>query len=211
MGIIDLAQARTSLGLKNASIGISPPEISLSRLARPKEASLRPAKILRRCHSEHSAAAASSPTDLPLSPAQRSMGCSSDMAAIIPPRNDKSQDEIFLGEIVSGSIDFVNCGMAKRREIEPREIYLGDWLKEWNIGPSEAAKIAGCTQGYISNISRGARPNVNAVYLLNLSEHMGVNVNDFFRPLPSQSQLAPLKNLSPKAQAAILGRTQKKA
>lgn len=101
--------------------------------------------------------------------------------------------------------------MAKHSSADTREIFLGDWLKEWNIGPTEAAKIAGCTQSYISNISRGARENINALYLLKLSEHMGVNINDFFRPLPSQAQLAPLKNLSPKAQATILARSQKKA
>ena len=107
--------------------------------------------------------------------------------------------------------EFLQCDMAKPAKIEPREIFLGDWLKEWQIGPTEAARIAGCTQSYISNISRGARPNVNALFLLRLSEHMGVNVNDFFRPMPSQSQLAPLQNLSPKAQAALLARKQKKA
>jgi hypothetical protein len=77
--------------------------------------------------------------------------------------------------------------MAKHKNIEPREIFLGDWLKAWGIGPTEAAKIAGCTQSYISNISRGVRPNVNALFLLRLSEHMRVNVNDFFRR-PSRSE-----------------------
>ena len=90
------------------------------------------------------------------------------------------------------------------------DIYLGDWLDFFGIGPVEAAKIAGCTPSYISNIKRGAKKNINAIYLLRLSEHMGVNVNDFFRPLPNKSQLQSLKSLSPKAQAAVLAGAQKR-
>lgn len=101
--------------------------------------------------------------------------------------------------------------MAKSDPIEPREIFLGDWLEHFGIGATEAAKIAGCTQSYISNIKRGARQNINALYLLRLSEHMELNINDFFRPLPSQSQLVALSKLSPKAQAALLGNKRKKA
>lgn len=107
--------------------------------------------------------------------------------------------------------DLVKSCMAKRNTPKPREIFLGDWLALFEIGPSEAATIAGCSQSYISNISRGARANVNALYLLKLSEHMDVNINDFFRPLPSQSQLASIQRLSPKARAAIIDRRLKKA
>ncbi len=107
--------------------------------------------------------------------------------------------------------DLVKSGMGTRNAPASREIFLGDWLDHFDIGPSQAAKIAGCSQGYISNISRGARTNVNALYLLKLSEHLDVNINDFFRPLPSKSQLDSIKRLSPKAQAAILTRKHKKA
>lgn len=94
--------------------------------------------------------------------------------------------------------------MAKRNPQEIREIFLGDWLKRAGIGPTEAAKIAGCTQSYISNISSGARPNVNTLYLLPISEALGITVNDLFRKPPSEAQLAPMKALSPEAQEALL-------
>lgn len=197
-------------GRKNASIGTSPPDISLKRLARPREASFRPAKMLRRCAPEQSAASASAAMDFALASAQRSIGCF-DMGQDISPRNDKSQHEIFPPEMELNFNDLVKSGMGKRSTPPPREIYLGDWLDLFDIGPSEAARIAGCSQSYISNISRGARDNVNVLYLLKLSEHMDVNINDFFRPLPSRAQLAPLKKLSPKARSAILDRQQKKA
>jgi transcriptional regulator with XRE-family HTH domain len=101
--------------------------------------------------------------------------------------------------------------MTKKPHDETREIFLGDWLEHFGIGATEAARIAGCTQSYISNISRGARTNINALYLLRLSEHLGININDFFRPLPSPAQLAPLKDLSPKAQEALLSHKRRKA
>lgn len=100
--------------------------------------------------------------------------------------------------------------MSKHAPAFSADIYLGDWLDFFDIGPTEAAKIAGCSQSYISNIKRGAKTNVNALYLLRLSEHMGVNVNDFFRPLPSKAHLASLKSLSPKAQATVLARQQQR-
>lgn len=100
--------------------------------------------------------------------------------------------------------------MPKRAHQEARDIYLGEWLEHFEIGPTEAAKIAGCTQGYISNISGGRKANVNALYLLRLSEHIGINVNDFFRPLPNANHLAALQSLSPQGQAALLGRRQQK-
>lgn len=94
--------------------------------------------------------------------------------------------------------------MAKRNPPPPREIFLGEWLKLWDIGPTEAAKIAGCSQSYISNISSGARPNVNALFLLRLSEHFEVSINDFFRKPPTEAQIASIQSLSPKAQDSLL-------
>lgn len=94
-------------------------------------------------------------------------------------------------------------------EIGPEEVpdlYLGDWLELFEIGPSEAAEIAGCTQSYISNMTGGRKSAINVLYLLRLSEHMGVTVNDFYRRLPNKTHLNALKNLSPKAQATLLKR-----
>lgn len=105
----------------------------------------------------------------------------------------------------------LKSGMGKKTAIETPEIYLGQWLREFSIGATEAAKIAGCSQPHISNVSGGRRPNINVLFLLRLSEHMGVTVNDFFRPLPSKSQIESLQKLSPKAQAALLSNRRKKA
>lgn len=198
-------------GFKNASIGTAPPEISLKRLASPREASLRPAKRLRRCHSEQSAAAASSLIERPLSVAQRSIGCRSDMGRHISPRNHKSQPEIFPVEIVTVPVVKLEYGMGKAAANSIPTIYLGDWLAEFDMDNGDAAAAAGCDQSYISNIVAGRKTNINVLFLLRLSEAMGVTINDFYRKLPNKAQLAALKDLSPKAQATLLARFQKKA
>lgn len=210
--VFDIAlHARALSGFKNASIGTLPPEISLKRLASPSDAVLRKAKMLRRCHSEQLAATASSSTERPLAPAQRSMGWGSDMGRTISPRNSKSQPEIFPVEIVTVPRAKIECGMGKIANDEPPTIYLGAWLEEFEMDNGVAAEAAGCDQSYISNIVANRKPNVNVLYLLRLSEKMGVTVNDFYRKLPSRSHLAALKDLSPKAQATLLAKFQKKA
>ena len=101
--------------------------------------------------------------------------------------------------------------MGKKADVAPPKIYLGDWLDEFEIKNGAAAEMAGCDQSYISNIMAGRKKNINALYLLRLSEAFDLNINDFFRPLPSQSQITALQGLSPKAQAAILNPKKKKA
>lgn len=101
--------------------------------------------------------------------------------------------------------------MSKPNDDDAPDIYLGAWLELFDLPIGEAAKIAGCGQSYISNIVANRKSNVNVLYLLKLSDHLGVTVNDFYRPLPNRSQLNALKGLSPKAQATILARQQRKS
>ena len=95
-------------------------------------------------------------------------------------------------------------------ENDEPQIYLGDWLEFFGLKVTEAARIAGCSQGYLSNIIANRRSSINIKILLKLSDHLGVNINDFYRRLPSRSHLIALKDLSPKAQAAILSRQHRK-
>lgn len=101
--------------------------------------------------------------------------------------------------------------MAKKAENDVPEIHLGDWLEALGVSVGEAAEAAGCGQSYISNIVAGRKPNINVLFLLRLSEKMDVTINDFYRPLPSKSQLTTLNNLSPRAQSTLLARRQRKA
>jgi plasmid maintenance system antidote protein VapI len=129
----------------------------------------------------------------------------------ISPGNANRQPKIFPPEILSTAPASLQCGMGTKANLEAPEIHLGDWLDFFEMKVGEAAEVAGCHQSYISNIIAGRRTDINVVFLLRLSEHLGITVNDFYRPLPSKSQLTTLKNLSPKAQATILARQQRKA
>lgn len=132
------------------------------------------------------------------------------MPTTISGRNAKVKQEIFLLEMPLPIKDLLKCGMAKRKKIDPQEIFLGLWLDHAGIGPTEAAGIAGCTQSYISNISSGIRPHVNVLYLLKLSEHMGVTINDFFKKPPPNAQIISLRAFSPGAQEFLLRSKPKK-
>jgi plasmid maintenance system antidote protein VapI len=133
------------------------------------------------------------------------------MEESISPRNRKSQPQIFPVEIVKVPVAKIEWGMGKADNKDPPTIYLGAWLEEFNLDNGAAAEAAGCDQSYISNIVANRKPNVNVLILLRLSEFMGVTINDFYRKLPSKTHLAALKDLSPKAQATLLARFQKKA
>lgn len=199
--------------LTKASSGTAPFDISLRRWASPRLTSLRPAKMLRMCESEQPAASAKSLTVIPAECAQRCMGCvkcGSDMDEDISDRNTKVNGQIFPSEISLKINGLIKCDMGKHSKPEPRKIYLGDWLHQKRIGASEAAEIAGCTQSYISNISRGTKQNVNALYLLRLSEHMEISVNDFFQKPPPVAHVESFTRLSEKAQKAILSPKAKK-
>jgi len=101
--------------------------------------------------------------------------------------------------------------MAKKAQPGLSQMHLADWLEYFELGPTAAAKLAGCTQPYISNIMAGRRTSVNVLYLVRLTEEIGISVNDLYRPAPTRLQLAQLQNYSPQAQATILQRARKKS
>lgn len=198
--------------LKNASIGISSPESTLSLLARPRDASLRPAQIFRRCDGEQPAASAMASTVICLECAQRRRGWI-DIVSTISTRNDKSQPKKFLVEMClcdAGELRWNMGKKSKKTPPPPRPIYLGEWLELLGIGPSEAAKLAGCTQSYISNMMRGVKPNVNVQILLRLSEKIGITINDFYQRPPSPTTADQMASYSTTTQTTLLNLHRKK-
>jgi hypothetical protein len=133
------------------------------------------------------------------------------MDASISPGNGFRQPAIFLPGTAGSDGRPLKCDMAKAKKEAPLEIFLGQWLDFFEVDVGEAAKIAGCTQGYISNIIANRKTNINVLYLFKISTSLGVTINDFYRPLPRKAELDAFKELSPKAQAAILQKERKKA
>lgn len=128
----------------------------------------------------------------------------------ISPGNDSRQPIIFPPGTVEPEKVPLKYVMGKHDEEAPPEIYLGQWLDFFETDVSEAAIAAGCTQGYVSNIIANRKPNVNVLYLLRISDLLGVTINDFYRPLPKKSELDAFKKLSPKAQTAILKKERRR-
>lgn len=204
------AGSAAASGRKNASIGTALPERSLSLFASESEASFRPAKMLRRCDSEHPAASAASGTVVPLACSQRSIGCDSSMFDTISTRNASSQPEIFPQEIISGNRGFIKWGMAGKVEKRSETINLGPWLDYFEVGATEAAKAAGCKQPYISNIVGGRKSDVNVLYMLKLSRYLGITVNDFYEAPPSKATAESLARLSETARETIIKRAARR-
>lgn len=105
----------------------------------------------------------------------------------------------------------IKSDMPRKPEIDETRIYLGDWLKQFDVEVGEAARIAGCGQSYISNIIANRKNNINVLYLLRISEKLGITVNDLYRRLPSRSEMSAFESLSPKARATIIEQQRKKA
>lgn len=118
--------------------------------------------------------------------------------------------EIFPLEMPHNINALVKCSMGKKPKPAPREIFLGDWIDFFDLKVIDVAKRAGCTQGYVSNIARGAKDNINVLYLLAISDMMGITVNDLFQRPPSKTMIAQLESYSPRARETILARRQRK-
>lgn len=212
------AAASLGAGLRKASSGTSFPERSLSRLASPRDASLRPAKILRRCHSEHSAAEAIFGIVIPFRSAQASIGCWSDMAPTISTRNSSSQAEIFPSEIRNKINGLVNCGMAKpqtktkpfkappskppERDLEP--LYVGEWIEVAGKKQHEVVKATRISQPHISNMSNGRRPNPSAARLRKIAQFLGIGTDDLYQPPPPKEQSDRYRTLSAGAKSLLI-------
>ena len=106
------------------------------------------------------------------------------------------------------SAGLLDSPMGTKPKIPPQEIFLGGWLELFGIGKTRAGEIAGCSQSYISNISGGRRGDVNALYLLRLSQRLGVTVNDFFVPPPSETDPTSFIDISAAAREAVIKRWQ---
>lgn len=106
---------------------------------------------------------------------------------------------------------FLQSLMGKKPKLEPRPIYLGAWLDLFDVDVTKAAKAAGVTQGYVSNIIANRKPNVNVLILLSISEMLGITVNDMYQRPPTAEQTAAMAGLSPQARESLIALKKRKA
>jgi transcriptional regulator with XRE-family HTH domain len=91
--------------------------------------------------------------------------------------------------------------MAPKR---PRTFHLGEWLARLGRKPVELAKAVGVGESYISLLISGQKDNPSIRLLLDISEFLGLTINDLYRRPPPREASNALGHLSP-AQLATLG------
>ena len=92
-----------------------------------------------------------------------------------------------------------------------RTLHLGAWLALFQVSETEAGKIAGVGQSYIANLISGFKKNPSALILMDISEYLGITVNDLYQRPPSRAEMQPAANLSPRAREAIITLQRRKA
>ncbi len=94
--------------------------------------------------------------------------------------------------------------MRKKKQPEPQLIYLGAWMEALGVKVGELVTGTGISQGYVSNIIRNNKKDASVQKMLRISNFLHVPINDLYTKPPSAAQLAPLRDLSPEARAALL-------
>lgn len=107
---------------------------------------------------------------------------------------------------------------AKRRKWQSahvRTLHLGQWLRALDVKPADIARGIGCSEAYLSNLINGkTEKNPSTEFMLDLSEFLGLGINDLFDPPPPAEEVEKLGKLNRGQWAAFLEvlamRTRKK-
>jgi transcriptional regulator with XRE-family HTH domain len=91
------------------------------------------------------------------------------------------------------------------RSKPPRRLFLGLWLKRLNRKQAEIAEAAGITPTYVSELVNDPGKNPSPTVLLDISEALGLTVNDLYNMPPAIEATEAAGKLNP-AQLATLGR-----
>lgn len=87
----------------------------------------------------------------------------------------------------------------------PRRLYLGQWLARLGRKQAELAREVAVTPAYVSELISGKKPNPTPGLLLDISDWLGLTVNDLYRPPPAIEATEAVDKLNP-SQLATLGR-----
>jgi transcriptional regulator with XRE-family HTH domain len=90
-----------------------------------------------------------------------------------------------------------------QRQVQ-KKLYLGDWLDTLGLTQADLVRITGMTRAYISELCAGHKNNPSIAMLLDISDSMGISVNDLYRPPPERGVLKGLNGLNA-GQVAALG------
>jgi hypothetical protein len=96
-------------------------------------------------------------------------------------------------------------GMTFKPPKRGRRLFLGEWLDRLGRKPVDLADAVGVGESYISNLVNHRKKNPSSALMLDISEFLGIAVNDLYRPPPPRTAIESTRQLDP-AQLAILSR-----
>ena len=95
--------------------------------------------------------------------------------------------------------------MAKRPTRQIRKLYISEWIARLGRHQSEIAEAVGIGDSYMSLLVSGRKNNPSGQLLFEISEVLGLSVNDLYRQPPPASAIEAAESLTPQ-QIATLGR-----
>jgi transcriptional regulator with XRE-family HTH domain len=95
-------------------------------------------------------------------------------------------------------------GMPKAARTSTRKLYLSEWLDRLGRRPVDLARHLGVGESYVSNLRSEKRSNPSIYILIDISEFLGVTVNDLFMPPPKAGTIGELKTYSTSAVERLL-------
>lgn len=98
----------------------------------------------------------------------------------------------------------VECGMGKLPARQYKPLFLAEWIARLGHEQSVVVKQTGVSQGYISNLSGGRRANPSAHILREISEYLGISMNDLYLSPPPESDVAAMGRYSPAAREVLM-------
>lgn len=95
-------------------------------------------------------------------------------------------------------VGFQSTGMARKTvKTFNREFKLGAWLHYLGKAPGWLADEIGINEGYVSELISGKKTNPGIGILLQMSDKLGVTVNQLFEDPPKRDVGDTLRRLSP--------------
>lgn len=87
-----------------------------------------------------------------------------------------------------------------------RKFYLAEWLARLGRRPVDLATYLDVGESYISNLRSEKRSNPSIGILLDISDWLGITVNDLFQPPPKAQSIKELRGYSPRAIEKLLAK-----
>jgi transcriptional regulator with XRE-family HTH domain len=106
---------------------------------------------------------------------------------------------------VNGEVGLWAMSARKAQTRTFRKLYIGEWLNRLGRRQNEAAEALGVTETYISELISGKKKNPHHAILYDLSEWLGLTINDLYRPPPARAAVEAVDKGMSAADMAALG------